>query len=147
MKQQIMFQLTENIYLKLDKNIKVTNIEHMNIVENRVDVFKHNFPRLFEKLGKTINVQHMEENIIEIKDILDILRHKYSEYLTNYELENTKTDWKKKLETLVDTLESYNLSEESEQQIYVIIDKIIELDNINCEMYFNEINDIMGIDL
>lgn len=145
-KQQIMFQLTENIYLKLDKDIRITNVEFMNEIDTRIELFKNNFSRLF-KGSNTMNckIENMEENIIEIKDILSILKNKYSEYLTNYELENTKTDWKKKLETLVTTLENYKLSEEIEQHIYANIEKIIELDNINCEVYFSEINDILDL--
>jgi molecular chaperone DnaK len=145
-KQQIMFQLTENIYLKLDKDIRMTNVEFMNEIDTKIELFKNNFSRLFKGSNITnYKIENMEENIIEIKDILSTLKNKYSEYLTNYELENTKTDWKKKLETLVTTLENYKLSEEIEQHIYANIEKIIELDNINCEVYFSEINDILDL--
>ena len=145
-KQQIMFQLTENIYLKIDKDVRLENITFVNEIDNKIELFKYNFNRIFKILSENeINIEKMEENIIEIKNIIDILKNKFSDYLTNYELENTKIDWKKKIETLVQTLDEYNLSKELEDRIYFLIEQIIELDNINTDIYFTEINDILNI--
>ena len=144
--QQIMFQLTENIYLKINNDIRLQNIQFINDIDSKIELFKNNFNRLFDILNENENnIEKMEENIIDIKNILEILKDKFSDYLTNYELENTKIDWKKKIETLVNSLEDYNLIEEDEKRIYNLIEQIIELDNINCETYFLEIKDILNI--
>ena len=135
-----MTKLTENIYLKLDSAIRKENIGIMNEIDENIESYKNNFNRTID-----VSVEKMEENIIDIKDRIEFLKNKYSDYLTNYELENTKTDWKKKIETIINTLDTYNLSEEIETRILEIIEQIIKLDNMNCESYFTEINDILDV--
>jgi len=144
-KQQIIFQLKENIYLKIDKNIRTQNILFIDEIDEKVERFKYNYNRLFKLSDGENNIEKMGENIIEIKDIIHILKSKFVDYLTNYELENTKTDWKKKIEMLINTLDTYNISEETEERVLKLIEQIVELDNINCDLYFTEINDLLGI--
>jgi molecular chaperone DnaK (HSP70) len=145
MKQQILFQLTENIYLKMDKELRMKRLEFFNENDSIVETFTVNFNRLFGNDINIINdIRKMEENIIEMKEIIQRLKNNFSDYLTNYELENTKTDWKKKLESLVDNLDKFKLSEEKEEKIINIIETIITLDNINCNDYFTEIDEILG---
>jgi len=147
MKQQILFQLTENIYLKLSNEIRQQKLEFFNQNDEIIETFKINFYRLFGLENKIYNIRKMEENIIEIKKIIQNLKNNFSEYLTNYELENTKTDWKKKIESIVNNLGEYNLSEEKEEKILNIIETIITLDNINCNEHFIEIDEILGFNL
>jgi len=112
-----------------------------------VESFKCNFPRLFELDSSENNLDLMQENIIEMKEILKIINEEYSDYLSNYELENTKVDWTKKIETIVENIESYNLSEEQQNRILELAEQILTAENINVEEMFVEINQILGYNL
>jgi molecular chaperone DnaK len=147
MKQQIVFQLTENIYLKIKDELREKQLNIITEIDNKVELFKFNFGRLFNLEDTKINISTMEENIIDIKEILQKVKNEFSDYLTNYELENTKTDWKKKIETIVTNLSEFNLLSEIENKILNIIEIIIERDNINCESYFFEIDELLGFNL
>jgi molecular chaperone DnaK len=147
MKTQILFQLTENIYLKLDAETREKRLNFFNSYDEKVESFKCNFPRLFELDTLPNNLDLMQENIIEMKEILKIINEEYSDYLSNYELENTKVDWTKKIETIVENIESYNLSEEQQNRILELAEQILTAENINVEEIFVEINQILGYNL
>jgi molecular chaperone DnaK (HSP70) len=147
MKTQILFQLTENIYLKLDADTREKRLNFFNSYDEKVESFKCNFPRLFELDSSENNLDLMQENIIEMKELLKIVNEEYSDYLSNYELENTKVDWTKKIETIVENIESYNLSEEQQNRILEIAEQILTAENINVEEMFIEINQILGYNL
>jgi hypothetical protein len=89
----------------------------------------------------------MEENIIDMKKIVELISQEFSDYLSNYELENTKVDWNKKIETILENMDKYKLTEEQSSRVLELSEDIIEADNINCEEMFSEINQILGYNL
>ncbi len=149
MKQQILFQLTENIYLKIDSETRENRLNKFLICNEKVDDYLLAFPRLFmekndEETIKNLNLETMEENIIGMKKIVSFLGEEYGDYLNNYELENTKTDWKKKIETIIENIDNYNLTKDQYNRILELAEIIVENDNQNCEVHFNEIDDLLG---
>jgi hypothetical protein len=147
MKIQIMFQLTENIYLNIDPEVKEKRLNLFNSLDEKVEGYKENFPRLFGNMKKENNLRQMEENIIDMKKIVELINNEFSDYLSNYELENTKVDWNKKIETILENMDKYKLTEEQNSRVLELSEAIIEADNINCEEMFSEINQILGYNL
>ena len=98
-------------------------------------------------MKKENNLRHMEENIIDMKKIVELINNEFSDYLSNYELENTKVDWNKKIETILENMDKYKLTEEQNNRVLELSEAIIEADNINCEEMFSEINQILGYNL
>ena len=152
-----------NIYFIL----KILNVNVIYYVNSNPDILEYicNNPILLKLLigqyeyfmniynQEIINIEYnltsMEENIIDMKKILENLQHTFKDYLINYDLdtyENT-VNWKKKIETIVENLDIYNLSEENENKILELIETIISADNENCEKYFFEIDEILGFNL
>ena len=153
-KQQILFCLQENIYLKIDKTIKENQLEQLSIIDTKINEYKLCYPRLYSELNIEVNqvltheynLSLMEENIIDMKKILEDLQETFKDYLINYVLDTTENtvNWRKKIETIVENLETYNLSEENENKILELIETIISVDNVNCENYYLEIDEILG---
>jgi molecular chaperone DnaK (HSP70) len=150
LRQQILFCLEENIYLKIEDTIKKTQLELLMNYDNIIDKYKLDFPRLYgEDINMLYNLNLMEKNIIDIKKILENINEEFKDYLINYELDTyeNKINWKKKLETIVENIEKYNLSEEQETNIYILIENIISKNNENCESYFTKLDELLGFDL
>jgi molecular chaperone DnaK (HSP70) len=147
MKSQILFQLTENIYLNIESKLKERQLNLFNSLDEKVEGYKENFPRLFGDMKKENNLRQMEENIIDMKKIIELINNEFSDYLSNYELENTKVDWNKKIETILENMDKYKLTEEQNSRVLELSEAIIEADNINCEEMFSEINQILGYNL
>lgn len=147
MKLQIMFQLTENIYLNIESKLKERQLNLFNSLDEKVEGYKENFPRLFGDMKKENNLRQMEENIIDMKKIVELINNEFSDYLSNYELENTKVDWNKKIETILENMDKYKLTEEQNSRVLELSEAIIEAENINCEEMFSEINQILGYNL
>jgi hypothetical protein len=78
---------------------------------------------------------------------VELINNEFSDYLSNYELENTKVDWNKKIETILENMDKYKLTEEQNSRVLELSEAIIEADNINCEEMFSEINQILGYNL
>ena len=144
LKQQILFCLEENIYLKIDNNVKMNKLKYLNEIDLIIEKYKENFPRLYN-YETTINLYVMEENIIEMKKILQNIHNEFNDYLNEYDvnLENTKLDWKKKLEIIIENIDKYKLVSEQENRIYELVELIILNDNNNCENYFTEIDELL----
>jgi len=144
-KQQIIFCLDENIYLKLDDTIKNNKLTYMNNYDIIIETFKENFPRLYniENTNNQLNLNIMEENIIELKKIIQNIKNEFNDYLNNYDIENTKIDWKKKLEDIIENIEDYKLLSEQENRIYELAELIISNNNDNCDNYFTEIDELL----
>ena len=150
LRQQILFCLEENIYLKIDDDIKKTQLELLMNYDNKIDKYKLDYPRLYSTdINIPFNLNIMEKNIIDIKKILENINEEFKDYLINYDLDTyeNKNDWKKKLETIVENIEKYNLSEEQETNIYILIETIISKNNENCESYFIKLDELLGFDL
>ena len=98
-------------------------------------------------MKKENNLRQMEENIIDMKKIVELISQEFSDYLSNYELENTKVDWNKKIETILENMDKYKLTDEQNSRVLELSEAIIEADNINCEEMFSEINQILGYNL
>ena len=71
----------------------------------------------------------------------------FEDFLNNYELENTKVNWKKKIETIIENIDNYNLTKDQYNRILELAELIIEEDNRNCEQYFTEIDELLGFNL
>jgi molecular chaperone DnaK (HSP70) len=149
MKNQILFCLEENIYLKIDDNIKQNKLEILLELDKKIEEYKLCYPRLYNMIKEDTNIIHnlsqMEENIIDFNKILENIREIYKDYLINYELDTAEsnTDWKKKIETIINTLDNYNLLEEQENRIYELAELIISNNNKNCDNYFTEIYELL----
>jgi len=144
LKQQILFCLEENIYLKIDDTIKSNKLKYLNDYDMQIEKFKENFPRLYN-YDTTINLHVMEENIIEIKKIIQNIKNEFNDYLNEYDvnLENNKLDWKNKLEIILENIDKYKLLSEQENRIYELAELIILNNNNNCENYFTEIDELL----
>jgi molecular chaperone DnaK len=144
LKQQILFCLEENIYLKIDDTIKSNKLKYLNDYDMQIEKFKENFPRLYN-YDTTINLHLMEENIIEMKKIIQNIQNEFNDYLNEYDvnLENNKLDWKNKLEIILENIDKYKLLSEQENRIYELAELIILNNNNNCENYFTEIDELL----
>jgi molecular chaperone DnaK (HSP70) len=139
-KQQILFQLEENIYSKLDSVTKETQIKLFNEYSQKLEI-------LLNTYTKTINIEILEENIIEIKKIIQYIQRDFSVYLNNYIIDNNEEkleNYMEKLENIIENINTFNLSEIQQNNILEIIEEIIMLDNKNCELLYNKMNEILG---
>jgi molecular chaperone DnaK len=142
MKQQILFQLEENIYLKLDSHVKHLQInsfyEKDSIIIN-----------LLSTIEVTKEIERLKENSIEIKKMCSIIQNEFSEYLKNYIIDDNQNDNQEnnyllKLENLVNQLNTYNLLENQENKILELVEEIINLDNKDCELLYLQMSEILG---
>jgi hypothetical protein len=139
-KQQILFQLEENIYSKLDSVTKETQIKLFNEYRQKLEI-------LLNTYTETINIEILEENIIEIKKIIQYIQRDFSIYLNNYIIDNNEENlenYMEKLENIIENINTFNLSEIQQNNILEIIEEIIMLDNKNCELLYNKMNEILG---
>ena len=122
----------------------MNKLKYLNEIDLIIEKYKENFPRLYN-YETTINLYVMEENIIEMKKILQNIHNEFNDYLNEYDvnLENTKLDWKKKLEIIIENIDKYKLVSEQENRIYELVELIILNDNNNCENYFTEIDELL----
>jgi hypothetical protein len=141
-KQQILFQLEENIYLKLSLNEKQQQLNTFNIYSNKIEP-------LLNTYSETKNIEILEENIIGIKKIIEIIQNEFSNYLNNYTIDdntkdNTVNNWLEKLENIINNINTYNLSEINKNKVFELIEEIITLDNKDCELLYNSLFEIIG---
>jgi len=139
-KQQILFQLEENIYSKLDSVTKETQIKLFNEYRQKLEI-------LLNTYTETINIEILEENIIEIKKIIQYIQRDFSVYLNNYIIDNNEENlqnYMEKLENIIENINTFNLSEIQQTNILEIIEEIIMLDNKNCELLYSKMNEILG---
>jgi len=141
-KQQILFQLEENIYLKLSLNEKQQQLNEFNIYSNKIEP-------LLNTYSETKNIEILEENIIGIKKIIEIIQNEFSNYLNNYTIDdntkdNTVNNWLEKLENIINNMNTYNLSEINKNKVFELIEQIITLDNKDCELLYNSLFEIIG---
>lgn len=138
-KQQILFQLEENIYLKLDSNTKQNQLNIFNKIDS-------NIINLLLTIETTKNIENLKENSIEIKKLLSNLQDEFSEYLSNYDIENNQKNinYLTKLEELISNISSYNLTENQENKIIELVEQIINLDNNECDLLYIQISEILG---
>jgi molecular chaperone DnaK (HSP70) len=139
MKQQILFQLEENIYLKLDAATKLSQLNIFNEFDCEITKFQSNFE-------STKDCDSLKENNIEIKKLLEKIQTYFSDYLSNYDIENNSntTNYLTKLEDLVGKINTYNLTEIQENKIIELVEQIINLDNNNCDLLYVQISEILG---
>jgi molecular chaperone DnaK (HSP70) len=139
-KQQILFQLEENIYSKLDSVTKELQIKLFNEYSQKLEI-------LLNTYTETKNIEILEENIIEIKKIMQHIQQDFSVYLNNYIIDNNEEkleNYMEKLENIIENINTYNLSEIQQTNILEIIEEIIMLDNKNCELLYSKMNEILG---
>jgi len=138
-KQQVLFQLEENIYLKLEQSEKENQIELFHKISNNIN-------ELLETYIKTKNTDILKENSIEIKKICLKLQTTFSNYLNNYVIEEQCQDnnYMTKIEELMTNLNTYKLSENDENKLISLIEEIITLDNKECELLYIQISEILG---
>ena len=138
-KQQIIFQLEENIYLKLSDDDKQHQLNIFNEVNNKLEI-------LLNTYIVTNNLKILEENIIEIKKLILDVQTKFSMYLNNYTIENQE-NYMDKLENIINNINNFNLPENQQNQILELIEEIIKLDSndeIKREELLNTIREILG---
>lgn len=138
-KQQILFQLEENIYLKLDVTTKQSQLDIFNELDSKITKFQDNFV-------STKDCDILKENNIEIKKLIEKTQTYFSEYLSNYDIENNHntTNYLTKLEELVSKINTYNLTEIQENKVMELVEQIIGLDNNECDLLYVQINEILG---
>jgi molecular chaperone DnaK len=142
MKQQILFQLEENIYLKLDKTMKANQLESFYKKDDIIT-------KLLVTYEVTKDIKILQENSIEIKKICSMIQEEFSDYLSNYDETTDEpspeiTNYMTKLEELIDKLNTYNLTEIQQNKILELVEEIIVLDNKNCDLLYLQINEILG---
>jgi molecular chaperone DnaK (HSP70) len=138
-KQQILFQLEENIYLNLDPTIKKNQLNKFN----QIDTIIINLLSIIET---TKEIDTLKENSIEIKKILANIHDDFSDYLSNYDIEHNQnnTNYLNKLEELVGKINTYNLTKIQENKIIELVEQIINLDNNECDLLYIQISEILG---
>ena len=139
MKQQILFQLEENIYSKLDSVTKENQLILFNDYNKKLEI-------LLNTYTLTKNIEILEENTIEIKKLIQNIQNKFNIYLNNYVIENEE-NYMDKLENVVQNINTYNLSEDEQNKVLEIIEQVINLDNndgIKKEELLNIISEILG---
>jgi len=138
-KQQILFQLEENIYLKIDANDKEQQINLFNEYSQKIEV-------LLGTYVTTKDIDILEENIIEIKKIISKIQNDFSNYLNNYIIQDStkQDDYMEKLEYIINNINTYNISKEQENIVLELIEQIITLDNKDCELLYVQIKEILG---
>jgi molecular chaperone DnaK len=138
-KQQILFQLEENIYLKLEQSEKDNQIKLFYTISNNIN-------ELLETYIKTKNTDILKENSIEIKKICSKLQTTFSNYLNNYVIEeqDENKNYMTKIEELMTNLNMYKLSENDENKLLSLVEEIITLDNKECELLYIQISEILG---
>jgi molecular chaperone DnaK (HSP70) len=142
LKQQILFQLEENIYLNIDLTIK----------NNQLKLFYEKdsiITKLLLVIEATKDIDILQENIIEIKKIIKFIQQEFSEYLKNYNIEDTQSDNKSsnylsKIEEFISNINTYKLSEIDENKIIELFEEIIKLDNKECELLYIQVSEILG---
>ena len=137
-KQQILFQLEENIYLKLNLDDKQSQLnkfnEYNDIIEDVLNTYK---------VTKTIEI--LEKNLLEVKNIISNVQHDFRMYLNNYIIEsNTTINYMEKIEELISNIKTYNLLENQEDIILELCEQIITLDNKDCDLLYIKIGEILG---
>ena len=142
MKQQVLFQLEENIFLKISHDEKQSQLNIFNEYNNKIEP-------LLNTYVNNKNIKLLEENIIEIKKICLNVQNNFSIYLNNYSSleENNSTqdnNWMEKLENVVNRINNYNLSKIEENKILELVEQIINLDNQDCELLYISISEIIG---
>ena len=117
MKQQILFQLEENIYLKLDAITKQSQINIFTEIDDKITKFQANFEA-------TKDCDRLKENNIEIKKLIEKTQTYFSDYLLNYDIESNQntTNYLTKLEELVGKLNTYNLTEIQENKLIELVE-------------------------
>jgi len=138
-KQQILFQLEENIYLKISSTTKQLQLDLFNEIDSGL-------VKLLSTFESTKDIELLKENSIEIKKILSNIQNTFSDYLTNYSIENNTTidNYLTKLEDLVGKINTYNLTEIQENKIIELVEQIITLDNNDCDLLYLQISEILG---
>ena len=138
-KQQILFQLEENIYLKIDANDKERQIHLFNEYSQKIE-------GLLGTYMTTKDIEVLEENIIEIKKIISNIQNDFSNYLNNYIIQDStkQEDYMEKLEYIINNINTYNISKEQENIALELIEQIITLDNKDCELLYIQIKEILG---
>lgn len=138
-KQQILFQLEENIYLKISSTTKQSQLDLFNEIDSGL-------VKLLSTFETTKDIELLKENSIEIKKILSNIQNTFSDYLTNYSIENNTTtdNYLTKLEDLVGKVNTYNLTEIQENKIIELVEQIITLDNNDCDLLYLQISEILG---
>jgi molecular chaperone DnaK len=139
MKQQILFQLEENIYSKLDSVTKENQLILFNNYNEKLEV-------LLNTYTLTKNIEILEENTIEIKKLIQNIQNEFNMYLNNYVIENEE-NYMDKLENIVQNINTYNLPENEQNKVLEIIEQVINLDNndvIKKEELLNIIREILG---
>jgi len=141
LKQQILFQLEENIYLKIDSDIKTNQLKSFY---EKDDVIT----KLLTTYETTKDILILKENSIEIKKICLIIEEEFSEYLKNYTIDQLDNDsnnnWMNKIEELINNINTYNLTENQENKILETFENIISLDNKDCDLLYLTISEILG---
>jgi molecular chaperone DnaK (HSP70) len=142
MKQQILFQLEENIYSKLDSITKQLQLKLFNGYSQKIDV-------LLNTYAKTKNIEILEENIIELKKLISYIQTDFKMYLNNYIIENSTNENNtiQKLEYIIQNINTFNLSENQENKVLELIEEIITLDNgeeIRKEELLSNLSEILG---
>lgn len=135
-RQQILFQLEENIYLKIDSNVKRLQLESF---------YKQNeiIERLLNTFSRDEKIEQLEENISEIKKLYVNIESEFSTYLNNYIISD---NWIDKLEKIMENIDTYNLSETNKTKIIMIIEEIIKEDNKNCEILNIQLGELLEFD-
>ena len=142
MKQQIIFQLEENIYLKIDTNLKQSQLKSFYEKDSIIT-------ELLSTFSRTKDIEILKENSIEIKKIISIIQDEFAEYLKNYVIDDTPGDTENenyllKIEELVSNINTYNLSKNDENNILKLVEEIINLDNKECDLLYLQISEILG---
>lgn len=140
-KQQILFQLNENIYLKLDADDKQQQLNNFYNYYNKISV-------LLNTYVTTKNTTILEENIIDIKKIILNIQNDFSIYLNNYVIDDgTDKNYVENLENIVSNINKYNLSENQENKILELVEQIINLDNKDCDLLYLQMKELLGFNL
>jgi molecular chaperone DnaK (HSP70) len=141
-KQQILFQLEENIYLKLDADTKEQQRNSFSNYSNKLEL-------LLDTYLETKDIDILEENIIEIKKIIANIQNDFNMYLDNYIIntESNNKNYMEKLENIISNIKDYNLSSKDEDILLSIIENIILSDNKDCELKYVQMNEILGFNL
>jgi molecular chaperone DnaK len=141
-KQQILFQLEENIYLKIESADKQRQINLFYDYNNKIGL-------LLNTYAETKNLKILEENIIVLKKLILEVQCAFSNYLNNYIIENEdkNNNYTEKLEKIIENINTFNLTENQQDKLLEIIEQIISLDNNNCELLHVQMNELLGFNL
>ena len=139
-KQQILFQLEENIYLKLDLDVKEKQKELFYSYNDKLEV-------LLDTYKQTKDTVVLEENIITSKKIISNIQNDFGEYLSNYDNIDKPENYMDKLESIISDIDKFNLSKDQETKVMELIEEILSDNTNNTSELYVQISEILGFNL